>query len=256
MAHIHTLLFRGLSSKLDRSSLDGSDFDSSLIQHLKALRIRTGEEIAFLSGTGHKLVCKCVDSKSYQFDVLEKHDFKSKGPTIELILALPKKDSLAQTLTQCTELGLSKITLVRSEFSDPAHKGDEKILQRAMRVIDAAAEQSQSPFCPDLNREIPQLRPYLSTSTSTVVWANENLSALGRYGFEPSQKDALSTKGSVSLLVGPEGGWSPSECEWLESLKPTPLALGPQILKVPTAAVAALYQIHLATGASWEKLPN
>jgi 16S rRNA (uracil1498-N3)-methyltransferase len=49
-------------------------------------------------------------------------------------------------------------------------------------------------------------------------------------------------------MIGPEGGWSEAERkEIMQHPRVVALGLGPQILKVPTACVAALYQLKLFT---------
>jgi 16S rRNA (uracil1498-N3)-methyltransferase len=54
----------------------------------------------------------------------------------------------------------------------------------------------------------------------------------------------------VSLLVGPEGGWTEREREWLLKNSWRPVSLGPNILKTETAAIAALAIIQAARYAS------
>jgi 16S rRNA (uracil1498-N3)-methyltransferase len=46
--------------------------------------------------------------------------------------------------------------------------------------------------------------------------------------------------GSVTLLVGPEGGWNAEETQAAITAGFTPLAVGPRVLRTETAAVAAL----------------
>ena len=44
----------------------------------------------------------------------------------------------------------------------------------------------------------------------------------------------------LTLLVGPEGGWTPGERARLLAAGARPLDLGPHVLRTETAAVAAL----------------
>jgi 16S rRNA (uracil1498-N3)-methyltransferase len=53
----------------------------------------------------------------------------------------------------------------------------------------------------------------------------------------------------VSVLIGPEGGFSPEEAEQLRALNAViPISLGPRILRADTAAVAAITAIQSALG--------
>ena len=56
-------------------------------------------------------------------------------------------------------------------------------------------------------------------------------------------------KGPWAILIGPEGGFSPSEAEMLRNHpQPHPISLGPRILRADTAAVAALTLWQQALG--------
>ena len=50
----------------------------------------------------------------------------------------------------------------------------------------------------------------------------------------------------VSLLVGPEGGWTEEERAGFDPAGWTPASMGPLILRAETAAIAALAVIHSA----------
>jgi len=53
----------------------------------------------------------------------------------------------------------------------------------------------------------------------------------------------------VSILIGPEGGFSPDEVKHLRGLKSViPVSLGPRILRADTAAVAAIAAVQSAIG--------
>lgn len=56
-----------------------------------------------------------------------------------------------------------------------------------------------------------------------------------------------------SILIGPEGGFSPEEGERLRSLPfTTSVSLGPRILRADTAAIAAMTLWQAAVG-DWER---
>ncbi len=258
MGHAHALYFSGAATHLNSSKLEQNDFDSSTLAHLRALRIKKGELISFLSGSGHKSFCKCTNHNPFEFEILKTHSYKQLSPNLILGLALPKKDALAQALTQSTEIGLGGFQLLRSQNSDPSIKSMDKIFPRCQRIIEAAAEQCQAPFLPKLSPEIASLEAFLkeisSQQNSLVVWANENLSSLGQYGIPNIQATSQSLRetSKIFLLVGPEGGWTKDECKIIEAHQAIyPLALGPQILKVPTACVSAITYLRQFVGAPW-----
>jgi len=59
--------------------------------------------------------------------------------------------------------------------------------------------------------------------------------------------------GAWSILIGPEGGFSPEERETLRSLPfSTAVSLGPRILRADTAAISAMTLWQYAVG-DWER---
>ena len=57
------------------------------------------------------------------------------------------------------------------------------------------------------------------------------------------------TERKLALLVGPEGGFSEEERQWLRALPfVTAIPLGPRILRADTAAVAALAVVQASAG--------
>jgi RsmE family RNA methyltransferase len=71
---------------------------------------------------------------------------------------------------------------------------------------------------------------------------------------------ALSQHGTsvVSILafVGPEGGWTPEELDALTAHGCQPISLGPNILRIETAAIALAAIVHVAQGAAEHKTEN
>jgi len=115
--------------------------------------------------------------------------------------------------------------------------------ERWQRIIAEAAEQSR-------RGRIPELMP--------AVTFNEAVGGLdsGQLALLPWEKagdyalrDALSgrTPDSLSLFIGPEGGFSEGEVAYARERGIIPVSLGPRILRAETAAVVAaamvLYQL-------------
>ncbi len=62
-------------------------------------------------------------------------------------------------------------------------------------------------------------------------------------------RDTLSGKQRGTILIGPEGGWTPSERHQAKTAGFSPISLGEHILRTETAALAILsilqYEINL-----------
>jgi 16S rRNA (uracil1498-N3)-methyltransferase len=68
----------------------------------------------------------------------------------------------------------------------------------------------------------------------------------------PGAAGALARKappsGPLSILIGPEGGWSPAELALAEHAGCEPLALGPRVFRTETAGLAALAALQTLWG--------
>lgn len=145
-------------------------------------------------------------------------------PARVVVLGMPRAPALEDALVAGTEAGATAFWLVAAERTPPgAFKAD-----RVERVLRAAVTQCGRPDMPAVHGPV-------------------RLGALGglpeaRYMCHPGSEPASGgpTAEYAAVAIGPEGGWSPAEVETLGALGFRPLALGPYVLRTPTAVAAAL----------------
>ena len=156
---------------------------------------------------------------------------------IALYASLVRFEKFELMLEKATELGVAHIAPVAAERSE---KGlDRAAIKRSarwLRILREAGEQSRRTSLPQLDvplrftqalRSAPGLRYLLDEDSA----AKPILDAI------PAQR---TTAQQVSLLVGPEGGWSARERAAAIEAGWSPVSLGPSILKAETAVIAAL----------------
>ncbi len=234
----HTLL-NPYSSLPASGSLSVSALDPPVQQHLKSLRIQSGEEISFMDGRGLFIQCRCEETRPLVFSILSHTHSPRPHPEIELCVAAPRGELLWETLSGATELGVNSIRLLKSDHSQ-IPKGWDLPLARMQKVSDAAASQCRQSWRVDFSKDWSDLEEALgSDPQSFKVFADEKLSEKRIYGFAPGAKIPPAFS-KIQLFVGPEGGWSESERKSLQNAA-LGMGLGPLILRVPTASVAALY---------------
>lgn len=152
---------------------------------------------------------------------------------IELGVCLIKNDRMDWLLQKATELGVTSISPLWSEYTDvkiPADRLDKK-MQHWQKVIINACEQSGRTRIPSI--QSPQ---------SIQLWV-ENVTADKRILLHPYTKQADkqdNTLSSVALLVGPEGGLTENEVEMAIKDGFEGWVLGSRILRAETAPLAAL----------------
>ena len=74
-----------------------------------------------------------------------------------------------------------------------------------------------------------------------ILWEEESGTKI-KSALKASRADA------ITVIIGPEGGFSPEEVEAARSQGFIPVSLGPQVLKTETAALAALAIIQYEKG--------
>lgn len=147
---------------------------------------------------------------------------------VELVVAPPKPQRAAWLMEKTTELGVAAVRFLGSERA-PRRYGDGT-LSRLRRVAIAALEQCQGSRLP----EITGVHDW--SELSSLIAGRES-----RYVLRPGHRSLASLDCSrrATVLVGPEGGWTSSELDEMQALDLPSFSLGPRILRVETAAVAA-----------------
>lgn len=190
---------------------------------INVVRVELHEEILLLNGAGLTIKTK-VSALSKRELILTpiEHALVTRKNIMDLALGIPKKDALELSLKQAVELGFRKIYLIRSEYSQTRLPE----VERLESLLVSALEQSNAAFMPEIIpaswEEIPStdyneiLMMDSQTKTPAVKAGNKSVSSL--------------------LIVGPEGGFSPAESQFLHQLPQIRiLNLPTPILRTPTA---------------------
>jgi len=168
-------------------------------------------------------------------------------PVVRLALAVPKREA-ELVWRMVTELGADRLLPLLSERS--VRRGDLP-LERWRTIVREATEQCERLWLPELEPPL-EGAPWLARPPEGVgliaVTRRAGLAPLARHlaGLPvPVPGDTP----SLSLVIGPEGGWSPEEEGLALEAGWQPVSLGEEILRTATAAVAGM-----AVLASWRAL--
>lgn len=206
---------------------------------VRSLRIRPGEEVTLCDGAGKDYLCVVERLEEEGAWVLVKEVRESVcEPRVKAVICqcFPKGDKLETVVQKSVELGAQEIWPVQSErcIVKLDQKSGEKRTARLQKIALEAAKQSG-------RGRVPKVRSLLSLKEA-LRQAKEKGEILFFYEKgTASLKEALRETGDrVFLFIGPEGGFSPEEAEFAESLGAKLLSLGPRILRTETAPLAAL----------------
>jgi 16S rRNA (uracil1498-N3)-methyltransferase len=213
-------------------TLTGREFD-----HLHVLRASIGDHVTVFNGAGLEAESKIIgnDEMSITLELGEIRAVTLEPPqAITLAIGLLKADKLADVVRACTELGVAKFQLLITEFSDAKEIGSQK-LERLRRVALEAAKQCRRSVVPEVLEPIKLI--HLEPSTCSIV---------AHPGSGIRAREIITWDSPVTMITGPEGGFSSREIELLESRGVTRVGLGPRILRAETAPVALIAALTAA----------
>ena len=160
---------------------------------------------------------------------------------ITIFQGIPKSDKMELIIQKSTELGVKKFVPVDMErcVSKIGGKDAVKKIERWQKISEVAAKQSGRDMIPQVDNivSIAELTRKIDDFDMVVVPYEK---AEG-YSFKDSMeklKKCKNTRISVGIVIGPEGGFEPSEVEELEKAGAKIITLGKRILRTETVAIA------------------
>jgi len=138
-------------------------------------------------------------------------------------------------LQKATELGVSRITPIVSERTEVK----ELNFERANKIIVEATEQSNQLTPPQISK-VTKLKDFLKDldGTSKLLFADVNSK-------DNLKAEVLKDAKTLSILIGPEGDFSPPERELiLANLNVAPFTISRNILRSDTAVISAISLVN------------
>ncbi len=203
---------------------------------VNVLRVLPGENVELLI-EGKVFLGRVIKSKPLQIERLHVLNVSHELPfQITLIYPVVKGEKMDWVIQKATELGVHEVVACSSERS-VVHwdsKDIEKKLARFQRIIQEATLQSKRETLMKMDRYLKLSEALLLDYGSKWIASESHLQK-----FLPSSL-RFTKNTTISLVVGPEGGLSPSEITFAQSKGYQPFSLGPSILRSETAVVTAL----------------
>lgn len=207
------------------------------------LRMKAGERLLLCDGRGaeYTATITSIGRSEIKTNIVSRSRRNIPGPPILLGQGIPKSDKMDLIMQKATELGVSSIVPLVTERTIVKLKDEEKRLLRWGKICREAAMQSNRPDIPRVE-EILLFRDFIQ---GLAPDPHALLLLPWEEGTEPI-KNVLRKHGQikkVSVLIGPEGGFSPKEAELAREKGFHAVSLGPNILRTETAAIAAVSMI-------------
>ena len=204
----------------------------------RVMRVRPGDGLLLFNGVDGEWLARVVSVGRSSVELrCEMQTRKQEAASdIWLLFAPLKKARTDFAVEKATEIGVSRIVPVASEFTN-----SRRISKHRLRAVAReAAEQCGGLSIPEIS-ELSPLKQVLSNwpMDRRLLFCDEAAAGV------ESDWDSRHDSGGWAILTGPEGGFSPGEREWLRALRFTkPMSLGHRILRAETAASVALALLH------------
>jgi 16S rRNA (uracil1498-N3)-methyltransferase len=220
----------------DRAFLSGSN-----AEHLaRVLRARVGQEFEIATGDAvRRGRIAAISDSTVEFEMGESVAQAEQG-SVSLLLAVFKFDRMEWAIEKATELGVAAIQPVIARRTEThLAAAAAKRVERWRRIAHEAAQQARRDAAPEIADPV-KLKDALDhhAEIKIVLAESEQKSALKNALHALTTDDRRLT--TVSLAVGPEGGWTDDELRDFTDAGWTSASLGKTILRAETAAIAAL----------------
>ncbi|HEY8218490.1 MAG TPA: 16S rRNA (uracil(1498)-N(3))-methyltransferase [Methylobacter sp.] len=208
------------------------------------LRLKKDDPIILFNGHGGEYLSTVaeVSRKAVMIAVGQWSDRSLESPLqVILGLGISRGDRMDLTVQKAVELGVNHITPLLTERCVVQFKGEKKPqrLLHWQKIVQHAAEQSGRTSLPALP-EVERLQDWVSGQQGLKVF-------LDPYA-ETTLMDLKPEAMKVTLLTGPEGGFSSHERGIAQASGFIPVRLGARILRTETASIAALAAVQLLWG--------
>ncbi|MCH8542140.1 MAG: 16S rRNA (uracil(1498)-N(3))-methyltransferase [Alcanivorax sp.] len=211
----------------------------------RVLRMQPGDTLTLFNGQGGEwqACITTISKKAVTVDVGDHHSDNRTAPmAVTVALPLIKGERMDYALQKATELGAAQFQLLTTERTDVRLDGDrlDKKLRHWQQVVISACEQCGMNQVPTV--QAPQTLPTFLADCDTP------LRLIAHPGEQSLPASALTGRTSLTLLTGPEGGFSDQELLAAREAGFQAFALGNRVLRAETAPTALLAALWVMLG--------
>ena len=236
---LHRVYYKEFS-RTDKISID----NKSKINHLSnVLRLKEGSKLDVFDGEGNSSIFKIasLEKKKIVLEQIGSIEFQQpERINLKVLMPYIKKENLFFAVQKVTEIGVSNISLFRPDNVDQSIKKKDlsKINEKAYSIITQACEQNGSNIVPDF-----QIYENLSSAID-----HDSFSIFFDLDATNNFQSIKNIEDSITLITGPESGFSKKEREFLNATASDNISLGKNILRAETAPITALSVIKSNLG--------
>lgn len=208
---------------------------------VRVCRACVGDVLQLSDGVGHfaDAVIEVADAKACVVRVDNVIEAERARPKVSLGIACLKDDALEEVVFHAAQTEIDKIIFLRTDFSqEPKNSDLKKTVRRAELKSLVSLKQSKKAWMTAIEGPV-EFDKWLESYKGDLILCD--IDGERQLNLNASESDT-----PVTLLVGPEGGFSPREIEAIKTFqngKVHLLNLGNTRLRARTAAIIALGKI-------------
>ena len=203
----------------------------------KVMRLTCGAKLTLFNGLGGEYSAtlnrtgKKAEISLEGFDPIDRESPLS----IHLAIGISRSDRMDTVIQKATELGVTRITPLVSERVQGNRKPSQLIkkTERWQSVMLSACEQSGRTRLAIIHAPIRFSEWLCDEPCGEKIFLQPSAQSI-----DSAFRSA--TPSSITIAIGPEGGWAPNEQVELEQRGFSGVGLGPRILRTETAPLAIL----------------
>jgi 16S rRNA (uracil1498-N3)-methyltransferase len=225
----------------------------------RVLRLQPGDALVLFDGEGQEIEARleAVSTRATTLALGARRTVAPPARRVTLLQAVPRGERMEFVVQKTAELGLHRLCPVWSARTvgkgDEGDDGGSSRLRRWRKIAEEAARQCGRADLPVIEPPRPLAEALAALDGPSpaglrlLLWEAAPLA-----GDAVPLRQALAAAGpdtAVTLLVGPEGGFTPDEAEVAQRAGFQVVGLGPLILRSETAALVAVALAQAALGA-------
>lgn len=215
---------------------------------LRVLRLQPGDAVILFNGDGHDYPARLVAGGAREVAVhIETRVAATRESPLRITLAqaLARGEKMDWIVQKAVELGVAAIVPLATERSEVKldDRRAAKRLEHWRAVMLAACEQSGRAVVPTI--EAPQA---LDRWLATLAPDNSETRLALHPGDGMRSRVLQPAPRTVTLAIGPEGGFGERDLAALRAAGFANLSLGPRILRTETAGIAAIAALQALYG--------
>lgn len=204
---------------------------------IKVLRLDKDDVVYLIDGKGgfFKAFIEMPHPKHCVLNIIEEHlEYGKRNHYLHIAVAPTKNiERLEWFLEKATEIGIDEITPIICDRSERREVKPERLT----KIITSAVKQSLKAYHPILNPTL-KFDEFIKKASGQKYIAHcidEKKIAL---------KDSVEPSGNYTIMIGPEGDFSPPEIRSAIDAGFLPVTLGNSRLRTETAALEACFEIN------------